>query len=67
VARDGVPSATCPVHRNDLGRFRSAVLMNSIVPGRPLAAIDGVELPGDTELLDAVRRAYLGSEEQPLR
>lgn len=67
LAREGVPSATRPVHRDDLGRFRSAVLMNSIVPGRPLAAIDGVELPGNTELLDVVRRAYLGSQEQPLR
>lgn len=47
LARDGVPSATRPVHRDDLGRFRSAVLMNSIVPGRPLAAIDGVELAGE--------------------
>ena len=41
--------------------------MDSIVPGRPLAAIDGVELPGGTELLDVVRWAYLGSEGQPLR
>jgi branched-subunit amino acid aminotransferase/4-amino-4-deoxychorismate lyase len=67
LRREGMPSTTRPVHVDELSRFRSAVLMNSIVPGRPLAAIDGVELPGDTELLDVVRRAYLGSQEQPLR
>ncbi|HJW35149.1 MAG TPA: aminotransferase class IV, partial [Actinomycetes bacterium] len=67
LARAGVPSATRPVHRDDLPRFRSAVLMNSIVPGRPITGIDGVGLAEDEKLLATVRHAYEGNEPQPLR
>ena len=67
LARAGVPSAARPVHRHDLPRFRSAVLMNSIVPGRPVVGIDGVELAEDEKLLAVVRHAYEDNEPQPLR
>jgi branched-subunit amino acid aminotransferase/4-amino-4-deoxychorismate lyase len=67
LARAGVASATRPVHRDDLPRFRSAVLMNSIVPGRPVASIDGVGLAEDSELLATMRHAYEGNQPQPLR
>jgi branched-subunit amino acid aminotransferase/4-amino-4-deoxychorismate lyase len=65
--RAGVPSATRPVHRDHLPTFRSAVLMNSIVPGQPVVAVDGVELPEDRELLATVRQAYESHPGQPLR
>jgi branched-subunit amino acid aminotransferase/4-amino-4-deoxychorismate lyase len=67
LARAGVPSATRPVHRDDLPGFQSAVLMNSIAPGQPVAGIDEVELPDHKDLLAMVRRAYTTSEAQSLR
>jgi branched-subunit amino acid aminotransferase/4-amino-4-deoxychorismate lyase len=58
LRRDGVPSATRPIHKDDLPGFGSAVLMNSIVAGRPVVGIDGASLPDDGDLLATVRRCY---------
>jgi branched-subunit amino acid aminotransferase/4-amino-4-deoxychorismate lyase len=67
LRREGVASVTRPVHRDELAGFRSAVLMNSIVPGQSIVGVDEVDLPEDPELLALVRRCYERHEEQPLR
>jgi branched-subunit amino acid aminotransferase/4-amino-4-deoxychorismate lyase len=67
LRREGVPSATRPIHKDDLPGFGSAVLMNSIVAGRPVVGIDGADLPDDGDLLATVRRCYETDEGQPLR
>jgi hypothetical protein len=48
-------------------RYRSRRTGSSIVPGRPIAEIDAVELAEDTELLATVRQAYEDNEPLPLR
>jgi branched-subunit amino acid aminotransferase/4-amino-4-deoxychorismate lyase len=67
LRRENVPAATRPIHRDDLSGSRSAVLMNSIVPGQPVLGIDDAELSGDGELLATVRRCHETNERQPLR
>lgn len=67
LRREGVPSATRPIHKDDVPGFRSAVLMNSIVAGRPVVGIDGAGFPDGGDLLATVRRCYETNEGQPLR
>jgi branched-subunit amino acid aminotransferase/4-amino-4-deoxychorismate lyase len=67
LRREGVPSATRPIHKEDVPGFRSAVLMNSIVAGRPVVGIDGAGFPDGGDLLATVRRCYETNEGQPLR
>jgi branched-subunit amino acid aminotransferase/4-amino-4-deoxychorismate lyase len=62
----GVASSVRPVHVSELDRFQAAVLMNSIVPGQPIAAIDGVSFGPGTTLLRLVREAYERNEAQAL-
>jgi branched-subunit amino acid aminotransferase/4-amino-4-deoxychorismate lyase len=62
----GVPSSVRPVHVSELATFQAAVLMNSIVPGQPIAAIDGVSFGHGDALLRMVRDAYQGNEAQLL-
>ena len=62
----GMPSSVRPVHVSELATFQAAVLMNSIVPGRPIAAIDGVSFGRSSALAQVVREAYEGNEPQAL-
>ena len=62
----GVPSSVRPVHVSELATFRAAVLMNSVVPGQPIAAIDGIAFDSDAALTRMVRDAYERNEAQVL-
>jgi 4-amino-4-deoxychorismate lyase len=66
LRREGVPSATRPVHVDDLPAFRSAVLMNSIIPGRPIVGVDGQVFEHDPTLLTMLLRCYESNEGQPV-
>jgi branched-subunit amino acid aminotransferase/4-amino-4-deoxychorismate lyase len=66
LRREGVPSTTRAVHLEDLPGFRSAVLMNSITPGRPVVGIDGVVLAHDPSLLATLLRCYRSNQGQPV-
>jgi 4-amino-4-deoxychorismate lyase len=66
LARRGVPSATRPVHLRDLAGFRSAALLNSIVCGQPIVAVDAVRYPEDPDLLALLRAAYEDAPGYPL-
>jgi branched-subunit amino acid aminotransferase/4-amino-4-deoxychorismate lyase len=63
---EGVASRTRPVHRDELAGFTAAVLMNSVVPGRPIRAVDRVELPDGPALAGLVRRCYERDHGQPI-
>jgi branched-subunit amino acid aminotransferase/4-amino-4-deoxychorismate lyase len=62
----GVPSSVRPVHLSELATFRAAVLLNSVVPGQPIAAIDGVSFGQSSVLAQVVREAYEANEPQAL-
>ena len=62
LRRDGLPFRTGPVHTLDLDSFRSAVLMNSITPARPLASIDHVAFVEDHAWMEALRHCYDGND-----
>jgi branched-subunit amino acid aminotransferase/4-amino-4-deoxychorismate lyase len=62
----GVPSSVRPVHLSELATFQAAVLMNSIVPGQPIAGIDGVSFERSSALAQVVREAYEANEPQAL-
>jgi branched-subunit amino acid aminotransferase/4-amino-4-deoxychorismate lyase len=66
LRREGVAWVTRPVHLQDLPRFRSAVLVNSITPGQPVVGIDNVPLEADPSLLAVLQRAYLRNQAQPI-
>jgi 4-amino-4-deoxychorismate lyase len=66
LRREGIRFRAAPVHISDLISFRSAVLMNSIDPARPLAGIDDVAFVEDHALLDTLRRCYESNEPQAI-
>jgi branched-subunit amino acid aminotransferase/4-amino-4-deoxychorismate lyase len=62
----GTGSSTRPVHVSELAGFQAAVLMNSIVPGQPIAAVDGVSFGRSSPLARVVREAYERNQAQAL-
>jgi branched-subunit amino acid aminotransferase/4-amino-4-deoxychorismate lyase len=66
LMRQGLPSVTRPVHVDELGGFRAAVLMSSIVPARAIAAIDGHTFDEDEALLHTLRGCHDSNEPEPI-
>jgi hypothetical protein len=51
---------------SELAGFQAAVLMNSIIPGQPIASIDDVPFGRSSALAQVVREAYEDNEAQAL-
>jgi branched-subunit amino acid aminotransferase/4-amino-4-deoxychorismate lyase len=66
LVRHRIPSVTRPVHITELGGFRAAVLMNSIVPARAIVAIDDHGYGEDAALLGTLRGCHDSNEPEPV-
>lgn len=60
------PASARAVTVADLPRFDAAFATNAATGIRPIAAVDGVQLPGDTPLLTELRRRYADLPGEPL-